>query len=351
MISQVIINSSVNTKMHAMLRGTLKPGDYDKMVNMKSVPEAAEFLKRNPRFEKAFDNVDIENIHRGQLEARLKVLMTRDLKAFMAFTGTAAKSFLSLFAIKNETVYLKLLLRLQTSGNRESLSEAYRFEDESFSGIDFTALANAASFDDFVHALENTVYERALRSFVGSPERQNTFELEMALDIFYRNLVYRYIAKYLTGAERESVEKTFGAETDIENIMFIMRSKMYYKFKPDMIYPYVKAKNYKLSYDEITEMVEAQSDDALMSAIRRTGYGKIFEGSLAHVESRTGLYLLKLHKTMFHRNPYSVEAILYYIKFKETEIKNIIMTIEGIRYGLEPEEIKSYLIGMPDSRE
>ena len=40
-----------------------------------------------------------------------------------------------------------------------------------------------------------------------------------------------------------------------------------------------------------------------------------------------------------------------YIKFKETEIKNIIMTIEGIRYGLEPEEIKSYLIGMPDSRE
>ena len=91
MISQVIGNSSINTKMHAKLRGTLRREDYDKMVNMKSVPEAAEFLKHNTRFEKAFEGIDVETIHRGRLEARLKILMSRDLQSFMAFTGTSAK--------------------------------------------------------------------------------------------------------------------------------------------------------------------------------------------------------------------------------------------------------------------
>ena len=42
MITNVIKNSSINTKVHAKMRGTLNNADYDRLVNMRSVPEAAE---------------------------------------------------------------------------------------------------------------------------------------------------------------------------------------------------------------------------------------------------------------------------------------------------------------------
>ena len=62
------------------------------------------------------------------------------------------------------------------------------------------------------------------------------------------------------------------------------------------------------------------------------------------------MYTLELHSRMFHKNPYSIESILYFIKLKQIEIKNIIMIIEGIRYGIEPETIKGYLIGVTRSQ-
>ena len=164
------------------------------------------------------------------------------------------------------------------------------------------------------------------------------------MDSFYRSLVYSYMAKYLPKAEAEVVEKTFGAEMDLNDIMFIIRAKSYYNLTPEMIYPHIGVKNSFLKKEEIAAMVDAADENALMQAVRSTRYGMLFIDTSENPESKIEKYTLKIHRKMLRKNPYSIEAILYYIKEKEIEIKNIIMITEGIRYGLTPEKIKSYLI-------
>ena len=48
---------------------------------------------------------------------------------------------------------------------------------------------------------------------------------------------------------------------------------------------------------------------------------------------------------MFRRAGYSIEAVLYYVKIREIEFRNIVTITEGIRYGLEPTDIQRYIIG------
>jgi len=55
--------------------------------------------------------------------------------------------------------------------------------------------------------------------------------------------------------------------------------------------------------------------------------------------------MAKLHKRVLSVYPYSSQAAISYIHLRRIEINNIVSVIEGIRYGLEPKQIKEYLIG------
>ncbi len=345
MISGVIKNSAINAKVHAKLRGTLKAEDYEKLVTMRSVPEAAEYLKNNTRYEKIFRGINMENIHRGQLEARLHTFVALDLKSFFSFSGTSAKFFLGLFGIKDEIAQLKIILRRIKSAGTAETAGGEILSGEFSDGVDFTALANAKDFDSFAAMLSGTIYGKVFSGFIGSPERQNLFEIENALDMFYRNLTYSHMNKYLSKEERGLAERTLGTETDIENIMLIVRAKKYYGKSAEMIYPYLISAGYRLKKEDIRRMVDAETEEKLLSVLSETCYAKLFEDGTENVESKISAYILSLHGSMFRKNPYSIEAILYFLKLKHTEIKNIIMIIEGIRYGMEPEKIKSCLIG------
>ncbi len=345
MIKDIIQNSSMNAKMHSKMRGILKDKEYERLIVMKSVPQVAEYLKNNTRFGEILGDVDVETIHRGQLEARLHTLITQDLQSFLAFSETSSKFFLNLFEVKNEIAYIKVLMRLLKSGEREGEDSVYRHGTELKSNIDFTELANIKSMDAFLEKLEATIFGRPLRHFKENPERQNMFEIEMALDNFYRDLVFSYTKKYLSKTEAKIAEKTFGTATDLENIMYIVRAKKYYGFSTEMIFTHLYMHSTGLKKEEIRAIAEANGDAEMLDAIMATRYGKVFAGTLENAENRINMYILKIHRRMFRQKPYSIEAILYYVKMREIEIKNIIMIIEGIRYGLKPQTIKGYLIG------
>ena len=312
---------------------------------MKSVPQLAEYLKTNTRYKSVLSGTDVEGIHRGQLEARLHRLIAKDLQSFLAFSDTSAKFFLNIFAIRDEIRYIKILLRFISAG-KNSGSFSYRLEGEYYSGIDFTALAQEKTVEGVLKRLRGTPYEKPLRSFMPKQSEKNLFEMETALDLFYKATAISYMAKFLSKEERSIAERVFGTEDDLYNIMFIIRAKKYYKIANESIYPYVGLEGYRLKKETVKSLVEAETVDELLNAAQKSCYGKIFCGSLSGAEKRIQEYILKLHRQMFRKSPYSIEAILYYIKIRETEIKNIIMITEGIRYGLAPEETYSCLIGL-----
>jgi V/A-type H+-transporting ATPase subunit C len=344
MIGEIISNSAINAKIHAKMRSNLKAEDYNCIVNMKSVAEIAEMLKNRPRFKRLFAGIDVRNIHRGQIEASLRRIIIEDIKSFLPFMGTSAKFFLRVYSIRNEIEYIKVIIRLLNSNEIDYMKRMTRFDGEFSSGVDFTALANAKSFDEFAEILKPTIYYMPLRSFAGNKTVSGNFEVEAALDRFYRSLTYSYMSRYLSKSDADTVEKILAVDTDLENLMFIIRAKLYYKMDKELICLYLSDKGRKLKSADIERLVSAKSDEELKKAVSETVYAELFFDGFDKAEDKIQRTKINYYRKAFKRRPYSTEAVLYYLKLCETEIKNITMATEGVRYGLDPKVIKGYLL-------
>ena len=329
MISRVINNSAVNTKVLAMKRGGLSEKDYKIMSGLSSVSEAAEFLKNNTRYSALLKNTDTASVHRGMLEKLLRSQLQYDIKSLLSFSGSSAKFFLNIYTVKEEIYSIKIFLRYLLMGRIETFRRESYFTEKTFS-----RLKNVNSFDEFTEALANTDYYRVLKVFTEHPERQNLFEIEMTLDMFYKSLCQKYIKKYLSKEDAKSVERSFGIQTDLDTAMFILRAKKYYNFSSEQIYLYLNTAPYRLKLSEIKAMAEAKDSEEIIGILLTTPYKEVFSADTRFFENNVLRYNLKTHSSLYRKNPYSIEAILYYINIKEIEIKNITTLIDGIRYGL-----------------
>ncbi len=346
MIGEIISNSAINAKIHAKMKNNLKAEDFERIVHMHSVAEIAEMLKNTPKFRTVLRGLDVDKLHRGELEALLQGLVARDIRSILSFSGTSVKFFLSIFAIRSEIEYIKVLLRRLNSNETYDLGPVIKFESEFHSGVDFVALSKAKGFDEFTAVLQHTAYYLPFKGFSGTGTPPGNFEIEAALDKFYRKLTYAYMSRFLSKADAKAVRRIFDIDTDIENIMFIIRAKLYYKMDKEMINLYMSDKGRRLKPENIRDIINADSNEELKNAIGRTVYRGIFGDGLEKTEGRIAEARLMRHRRAFRQNPYCIEAVLYYIEMQEMEIRNITMAVEGVRYGLDPDIIKSYLLGM-----
>lgn len=340
MIGEIIKNAAANAKIHAKLKNSLSAQDYEKMVAFSTVSQLAAFLKKNKDYNEALQDVSPETVHRGELERRLKSVISRDIQSLLPFSGASSKAFLSLFEMRNEIWNLKILLRLLFQPNEN-------FAGYSSAGtLPYAKLFRAKTFEEFVELLQGTIYYKVFQPYLAQPARQTLFELETALDIFYQDITFAYIEKHLSKDEAKIALKAYGTEVDLQSILFIIRAKIYYGFTAEQILPYVTGKRFRLKEADIKALAEAKDKEHALEAAKNTYYKELFEGGLNGIEGKVSAYSLKMHKKGFKLKPYSLESVLCYIKIREVEIQNVIMITEGIRYGLPPQEIKSYIIGM-----
>ena len=322
-----------------MKRTSLSAKEYETMSRLSSVSEVAAFLKNNTRYAAVLKQADTDTIHRSTLESLLKGQLQYDLKALLSFSSPSAKFFLNIFDIKEEISNLKIFLRYLFTESIDLYKRENIFIFKTFSG-----LKNVNNFNEFAESMANTPYYKVFKPFINFPEKQNLFEIETALDAFYNRICRKYIKKYLSKNEAKAALYSFGIRTDLDTVMFIIRAKKYYSFSPKQIYPYITSRPCRLKEKDITAMVSSKTADEVISVLQNTAYKNIFSEDLRFFERNVHKYILENHRNLYRKNPYSIEAILCYISFKEIEIKNITAVIEGIRYGLAPENIREHLI-------
>lgn len=345
MIKQTIEYSALTTKIRAMLRGKLTAAEYDQLIQLHSVSEVAAYLKQNTRYAKVLANVNEAYIHRGYLETLLRDLLKSDMAAFYPFLDTAQKFFLNVFTIRGEIEIIKIYLRLLYSKHPERFQTQTGVKELHTKGFEPERFAEAVSFAEFVQLLRHTQYYPMLSTFVGDEERQNLFDLEMSLDMYYTNLAQDYVKKYLNEEERGIIRKVYGAEIDLNNLLFILRAKKFYGFAPERIWPYLARRGGRLSQQQMSEIVESTSFEDAMRMIGTTRYASAFNMQERFLEKGAREFLLRIYLHIFSVNPYSIAAPLCYLHIKENEIRNMVSVIEGIRYGLQPEQIKDKIVG------
>lgn len=345
MISQVMNNSALCAKVQAMLGKALTEDDYDAVMNMKSVPDVARYLIENTAYSKVFKGVSVSSLHRRQLEEMLKNDLNSDTKRLMPYMNSGTKKFMGLMVIEDSIASLKVCMRLLNIGNtEEAVERLYKIEE--LKDLKREAVPDNISIDDFIGLLKRTPYYEALQVFIGKPDKQLPFYMEMALDTYWTKMVIRYAKKYLSAAETKSVLKVYGTEFDFENLTFLLRCKRTFDMSDEEIYASIIPQYYRLSESTVANIVKSSSYKEALNIIREeTPYGKAFSADDRFIEKRYKEYMCSLTAHTYGLNRYSVQSPIYYIHTRRTEINNIISIIEGIRYGLPAEKIRGYLIG------
>lgn len=340
--------SGINAKIKAMIGTLLKNDEYEMLCNLKSVEELGLKLREFPEYKKEVDSIGSSELSRMPIEQKIILSLYDDYARIYSFIGNFnTRKFLDGYFLKNEIHIIKLLLCM-VYDEREITYSTLELNDligKKFH-IDVEKLKKSKNVPEFIENLNGTEFYHVLSSVHN--EDTSLFKLEMQLDLYYYMHLWRLKNKYLDKTNSVLINHLVGSEIDMRNITWIYRLKKYYKVETNLIYTYLIPIHYRLKPTDLNRMAETKSTDEMLTEILASPYGKLLQGKsiekgVDKLESIVYKEMGRLYRVAGIMHPNSLAVILSFIFFKELEIENIISLLEGVRYGLEPKEILTYL--------
>lgn len=337
-------SNAIFSKARAMYGKRLKQSEYDKLLACDTVPEILSCLKTIPRYAPLLSKLSEKDIHRGQLEIALRQRLFEDYEALCRYEITVGEDF-SDYTIMRAVMeqLLRYLTMLKAGTPQQFYSTLPKYFDK-VSSIKISALSNATTYDEFLSLLGKSVYARLLAPF--KPKKGKSINLSAVENALFNHMfkqVYAIIEK-TSGAEKKDLKKMFDTDIDLRNYTRISRLKKYYKMEPDEIRKQLLPFG-TLKEKQLEAMCNAEDEKELLSIMQQTSAGRILsklEFTSDFEIPRRALYHESYKRMYFSVNP-SVVLVAYFA-LASTETNNIIHIIEGVRYKVPDETVKSLLI-------
>jgi V/A-type H+-transporting ATPase subunit C len=203
------------------------------------------------------------------------------------------------------------------------------------------------------YALRNTRYYKALAEplrRLHSSEENNLFPLEMALDIFVEQSLYKALKK-LESAERDRLLPIFGVRTDLFNLYILYRAIEFYKMTPEETLNMLMPSRFRVTLPILRELVRAESANDIADIITRRfpKYAGLFspvqgdESPILLMERNIKRYIYLQALRVFRGGPPGFHTAVSYYILKEYETADIIRIIEYVRYGHDRRNAAGYL--------
>lgn len=345
MLSQVLQYGALKTKISALKAKQLNRSDYETMLASDDVAQVVRYLKNNTDYAAVLAPYNENDVHRADLEAALNSYQFLIFKKLYVFAKGDTRNFFRYPVLQYEIEVMKRVLRsLETRDSQFGTEQINHFLLE-HSGVDFERLLTATTVQEYISNLKGTKYYVLLSPFLMNTEHANLFSVEMTLDLYYFKTVSKHIEKYLKGEDKKVVGISFGSEIDMLNLIWIYRCKKYYDSPEELIYTYILPYHYRLRPDTLKQLVKTASvEEYIRMATEKTPYGKLFSNlDERFIEENYQSAAYGLGKHLERKFPYSIAALTTYIHSMETEKENLITLAEGIRYHIDPEEIRRHI--------
>lgn len=337
--------SGIAAKIKAMKGRLLKAEDYYNIASMQSVSEFLSWLRETPSYGKVFDRVP-GALHRGEIEKLLQLALYDDYARIYTFAGPAQRSFLKAYFKRYEVQIIKAFLHL-IFDHRDIAFDTTLIPGH-FAGqseVDIRLLSKCRSLEEFIEALKGSDYY-ALLSPLKDVREASLFDYELALDIYFFRYLWRLKDKALKSGELAQITKIYGTQIDLLNILWIYRSKRFYKIDSTQMYTNLIPIHYRLNIPFIKRLIESETPSQYRELLGKSFYGRAL-ASIEHSEKDpdTGLFIMyesimkKLHRAAARKYPYSLAVIDEYLFLREEEINRLTTAMECIRYGLDASQI------------
>lgn len=337
--------NAVLAKVRAKYGKRLSEKDYANLMSCKSVAEVVTYLKNNTCYETVLRKVNEREIHRGRLEVILRQKLYEDFYSLCIYTKGSGDHFAQYIVQMDEIEQIIHFLTLMSSNSTDEYVYSMPEYFTKHTCINTASLARARDYDSFIASLVGTPYEQLMAEFRPKQgERVNISQVENKLYRYCYKKLYESIGEYSSGAEQKALYAMFNSIMDYLNFVRVFRLKKYYKESPEITMGYLFP--YGTFNSRIIKKLCAASTSAeVFDAVKDTSFGRnlskleyVYAGEI----DRVGMF--KITRKNIHFSSYPLVVMLSYIFVMQTEYDNIVSIIEGVRYGVDPDKIKTLVI-------
>lgn len=322
--------------------------DYERLLAEKNVKDICAYLKTTDGYGEVLSGMDEREVHRGQLELLLEREIVDEYVRLYNFMDNSKRAVMKFWFMRREVEFLKREIRHIYTHEERSEDEINQGKFDAFfkthTKINGEVMHNASTLADCIIACKGTPYAQVLEraESVGA----DLFSMSMMLDMYYYKSIWHTASQMLDKKQFTLFKRLIGTKIDMLNLMWIYRGKKYFKFGNEIIFTYLLPVRYRLSEDVTKQLVTTPSADAFVDAVGAlSGYADLFtdcdKGKFP--ESNYRRIYNKLSKTVFASYPDSMVAVYAYLNLREVEIDNITTVIEGIRYNLNSDFIRTHI--------
>jgi len=325
---------ALNSKMKGMYANNLSRQDYDELLSQQSLKDAIIFLKNKFPI---LENLN-ENMHRRAIEQELNNLFIYViLKIFKYLSKNEIQIFMQILS-KYEINCVKNVFRNVTTNrdSKEYLRNIDNWTTSMFRKID--GINDITEEKDFLEIIKGEDYYKIFKEYEEIIDNAPLEEIEVKLDKFYFQKVYNLSKKM-----NKSMVYIVGTEIDLLNIIWIYRSKKYFKYSKEEIKEIVIPINYRINKNKLEELLNCVDFNDIKTLLDTTVYKKVFTEE-SRIEYEKDKYLHDINVKFFRTKMFDICTVYAILNLIDIEIKNIINIVEGIRYKLDKSEIQKKII-------
>ena len=342
-------SNAMAAKARAMFGERLKASDYQTLLQKKSVPEIAGYLKTSTCFSTALEGINDKAIHRGQLEALLRTDVFNRLSRLLRYSNSGSDRFIYLTVMETEISLILMCIRSFTSDEAEdriALISRMPIYVEHYMTFNIRKLAEVKNFEELQEVLKGTMFYDTVHKYSDARMEEIDYAgLEHEMNLQYYSKVLETIDKAGSKQGRQQMREIYLSAIELDNIAIIYRLKKYFQASPDSIRKLISPQTFVFSEKQIQNMIECSDADEVIRLLQASKYKRyISSEKFSYIEHYTNMisFNMNYHFIEFYTDPNLV--LLSYMLLSECEIRNVVDIIEGVRYGISADRIKMLLI-------
>lgn len=340
--------AALSARVRAMYASLLSAEDFARLSEAPDLPTLVTQLKQTA-YGPYLEALKEKDLTPQKVDLAIKGRLADSYYSVIHMAPVHARSLLKQLYQYFEVQNLKAILRaISTDPNWERVQNVL-FPMGSMTVLPAQAMLDSGSVGAAIELLQGTQYYDTL-SFAMKrySAEQNLFTLEVALDLYYWRQLWAE-AKKLQGQDREQALRIIGSLMDVNNLMWVIRYKVYHQLSEEEIINYTLPFGYRVR-DEDVRSIAAGSD---LSQV----VGRVFPGipdlNALLEEPRRGLPQLEVilkRRLMdqclaaFIGNPFHIGVPLAFLVLSNLEVQDLTVLIEAKASGMPEEEYLPFIL-------
>lgn len=338
--------SAILPKARGMYAKRLTKEQYQELIRRRTVPEVAAVLKKHPYFKQSLATLSSTDPHRQQMEDLLNDDIFNKYETLARYDFNP-RNFTDYFVVKCEVREISKMLRMISVGIIENPLQIFPPYLEGKVCFDVYDLASAKDFSGVMNVLKRTPYYKVLYPYwMKDPSVKNYPVIEAALIKYYYAQVFLLAKQTLSTQEAKQATSLFCLEAESYNISVVLRIQKYFPniYTADEVKSLLLPYRYRVPQEMMNQFIERAGDDLSLKVCQIClGNATLPQSEVESFEILSKKRIQRKAEQLLHLTTSPSVVVAAFIILAEIEKENAVNVIEGVRYGMAPEQIESLL--------